>query len=466
MPLSDLHTFINSLESKNELTRITVQVDPLLEIAAVTNRVCKQTDGGRALLFERPAASAFPVATNLFGSPRRTCLALGVDDLSLLTTKLSALLDRIPDFDLTRLDRHIAALEDFARFEPQPGPPCWTVSMEQPDLTAFPFLQSWPSDGAASGHPRYITLPQVVTANPDGSSPNCGLYRAQVRGERELALRWKAGSGAARHLEEFRRFGKPMPVAIALGGPPAALFSAMLPLPGDLDEMTFAGFLRDEAIGMAACRTVPLRVPATAEVVVEGFVDPSEIVMEGPFGNHTGAYSPAGPAALMRLTAVSHRPGAIVPATLVGPPPMEDCWMAQAWERLLLAFLKKLVPAVVEIHFPLEWVFHQSAVISLENPNPVMVRDVAATLWGTPWFSAARLLVFVAGDATPADASLVAWNSINLADFGHDLFHDPSRRRAALDATGSRLPRRALQADPATVLKVNQRWQEYGIYRK
>jgi 4-hydroxy-3-polyprenylbenzoate decarboxylase len=257
-----------------------------------------------------------------------------------------------------------------------------------------------------------------------------------------------------------------MPVAIALGGPPAALFSAMLPLPGDLDEMTFAGFLRDEAIGMAPCRTVPLRVPAMAEVVVEGYVDTFETVMEGPFGNHTGAYSPACPAALLRVSAISHRPGAIIPATVVGPPPMEDCWMAQAWERLLLAFLKRLVPAVAEIHFPLEWVFHQSAVISLENPSPAMVREVAATLWGMPWFNAARLLVFVPADAAPADESMVAWNSINLADFGHDLFHDPSRMRTALDATGSRLPRRALQAEPATDQKVTQRWQEYGIYRK
>jgi 4-hydroxy-3-polyprenylbenzoate decarboxylase len=466
MPLSDLHAFITLLESNSDLSRITVTTDPRLEIAAITNLVCKQPGGGKALLFERPATSPFPVATNLFGSRTRSALALGVEDLSRLTTKLTALLDRMPEFTLTSLDRQIAAMQEFARFAPLPGPPCWTEFMEQPDLTLFPFLQSWPGDGAADGHPRYITLPQVFTSAPDGSSPNCGLYRAQVRGARELGLRWKAGSGAARHLEEFRRLGKPMPVAIALGGPPATIFSATMPLPGDLDEMTFAGFLRDEAIGMAACRTVSLRVPATAEMVVEGFVDQSETVMEGPFGNHTGAYSPAGPAALLRVTAISHRPDAIIPATLVGPPPMEDCWMAQVWERLLLALLKRLVPAVAEIHFPLEWVFHQSAVISLENPSPGMVREVAAALWETAWFSDARVLVFVAADSLPADASVVAWNSINLADFGHDLFHDLSRKRAALDATGSRLARRALQADPATDLKVIQRWQEYGIFRK
>jgi 4-hydroxy-3-polyprenylbenzoate decarboxylase len=254
-----------------------------------------------------------------------------------------------------------------------------------------------------------------------------------------------------------------MPVAIALGGPPAALFSAMLPLPGDLDEMTCAGFLRGAPIGMAPCRTVPLQVPATAEIVIEGLVDPAETVLEGPFGNHTGSYSPAGDAALLRVTCISHRAKAIIPATVVGPPPMEDCWMAKAWERLLLAFLKKIAPAVTEIHFPPEWIFHQSAMISLEKPNPAMVREIAAALWDTPWFSDARLVVFVAADVPPANEREIAWRCINLTDYAHDLFYDSSGRRMALDATGCRLPRQPLHADPAMKLHVTQRWQEYGI---
>jgi 4-hydroxy-3-polyprenylbenzoate decarboxylase len=237
----------------------------------------------------------------------------------------------------------------------------------------------------------------------------------------------------------------------------------MLPLPGDLDEMTFAGFLRGAPIEMANCRSVPLRVPATAEAVIEGFVDPAETVLEGPFGNHTGSYSPAGPAALLRVTSISHSLGAIIPATVVGPPPMEDCWMAKAWERLLLAFLKKLVPAVAEIHFPLEWVFHQSAMISLENPNPAMVREIAATLWDTPWFSDARLIIFVSADTAPANEREIAWRCINLTDYTDDILHDSTRRRMALDATGCRLPRQPLQADPAMELHVLRRWQEYGI---
>ncbi|MBL0225262.1 MAG: UbiD family decarboxylase [Geobacteraceae bacterium] len=415
MPLSDLRDFIRHLESSSDLIRIQAEVDPRLEIAAITGRVCKQPEGGRALLFQHPKGSAFPVITNLFGSLNRTCMALGVDQPGRLTTKLSALLDQIPGLDLTLLDRRIAALEDFSMFAPVRCSPYWTEIMQPPDLTAFPFLQSWPGDGAADGHPCYITLPQVVTAGPDGANPNCGLYRAQVRGKRELALRWKAGSGAARHLEQFRQLGRPMPVAISLGGPPPVLFSAMLPLPGDLDEMTFAGFMRGESIEMAACRTVPLLVPAAAEVVIEGFVDPADTVLEGPFGNHTGSYSPAAPASLLRVTSVSHRPGAMIPAT------------------------------------------------PLENPDPGMVREIAAALWNTPWFKDARLTVFVAADGVPADERDIAWRCINLTKFEHDLFHDLTGRRSALDATGCRLPRHSLRDDPAMEHQVQQRWHEYGI---
>lgn len=464
MSPTDLQQFLAILESNGELARISVETDPRLEIAAITDRVCKRPDGGQALLFERPASSRFPVATNLFGSPRRNALALGIDSLGELTDRMTALLDRIPVLEPARIDRQITALPGFAGCAPRTiDSPAWNVPMVPPDLSQLPLLQSWPGDGAAEGHPRYITLPQVFTSLPDGSAPNCGLYRAQLRGPRELAVRWKAGSGAARHLEAFHRLGKPMPVAIALGGPPAALLSAMLPLPGDLDEMTFAGFLCGTAVDLAPCRTVPLRVPASSEVVIEGYVDSSETVVEGPFGNHTGFYSPAGPAALMRVTAISQRAGAIIPATVVGPPPMEDCWMAQVWERLLLAILKKLIPAIVELHFPLEWVFHQSAIISLENPNPDMVRDVAAALWGTPWFKDARLIMFINADTDPADHGRVAWRGINLADCASDLFHDDTRQRTALDATGSGLGRPGLEADPATVSNVIRRWHEYGI---
>ena len=463
MSLPDLHQFIATLEVHNELSRITVVTDPILEIAAITNRVCKGPGGGRVLLFENPLGARFPVATNLFGSLSRTALALGVENLDVLTTRMDTLLSRITAPELAQLDQQISALTEFSRFSTLTMPPSWSEVMEPPDLTAFPFLHSWPGDGAASGHPRYITLPQVFTAGPDGDSPNCGMYRAQVLGPRELAIRWKAGSGASQHLAAFQDIGKAMPVAIVLGGDPACLFSALLPLPGTLDEMTFAGFLRGAPMGMAACRTLPLLVPSRADIVIEGFVHPSETALEGPFGNHTGSYSAAGPAALLRVTAISHRPDAIIPATIVGPPPMEDCWMAKALERLLLSFLKVLFPAVRGLNFPLEWIFHQSAIISLEKPNPGMVREMADRLWGTPWFNAARLLVFVDAGVDPADLSMVAWRAINTPGFARDLFYDTTNHRLALDATDCRLSQPPLSCDPLMEQQVQRRWQEYGI---
>ncbi len=465
MTTSPLRHFISQLESDGELSRVSVSVDPLLEISAVTDRVCKQPHGGAALLFEHPAGGRFPVATNLFGSPKRVLQALGIADFSELTDRLQALLALIPEFDIKSLDRWMSALPEFNQFAPyaasEPDPA--VITMHPPNLDHFPFLHSWPGDGTAAGHGRYITLPQIFTTDPDGGSRNCGMYRVQLRGERTAALQWKAGSGAAKHAELYRCAGKAMPVAIVLGGDPATLFSAMCPLPGDLDELTFAGFLRGAPLTTVPCRSVPVRVPAGAEVVIEGFVEPGDSVIEGPFGNHSGFYSPAAPAALLRVTAISHRPDAIIPATVVGPPPMEDCWMAQVWERLLLTFLRTQMPALHDIYFPVEWVFHQSAIISLENPQPGMVRTIAAQLWHLPWFAAARVLLFVTADGERSTLSRAAWRSINVADFTEDIIRDQASGRVAVDATGCRVPRSELRAAAESADLVTRRWKEYGL---
>lgn len=465
MHFFDLHQFISRLESTGELARISVTVDPLLEIAAITDRVCKLPQGGRALLFEHPAGCSFQVATNLFGSPKRVCRALGVAELDDLTFLLRALLNHIPELDIESLDHQIASLPEFKHFSPHTAdvPDPELVAMNPPNLTSFPFLQSWPGDGGASGYCRYITLPQVFTTAPDGGTRNCGVYRVQLRGEREAAIQWKAGSGAARHAELYRLAGKTMPVAIVLGGDPALLFSAMFPLPGDLDEMTFAGFLRGAPLATAPCRSIPLIVPTGGEVIIEGYVEPDDSVVEGPFGNHTGFYSPAAAAALMKVTAISHRPDAIIPATVVGPPPMEDCWMAQAWERLLLAFLQRMVPSIADIRFPFEWVFHQSAIISLENAQPGMVRVIVGQLWTLPWFRSSRVLLFVSAGTGPVGLPRAAWRTMNMTDFSEDMVRDGDTGRVAVDATGCRTPRPELKLSAESALLVARRWQEYGI---
>jgi 4-hydroxy-3-polyprenylbenzoate decarboxylase len=468
MPSSPLRAFISRLENAGELVRVAATVDPVLEIAAITDRVCKQSAGGPALLFEHPGGSPFALATNLFGSSRRVCQALDIENSNDLTSRLQALLNSLPECEPSSLARNLAGLPDFSRYAPtaRAEPDTELVTMAPANLTAFPFLQSWPGDGSADGHGRYITLPQVFTTDPDGGTPNCGLYRVQLRGERELAIQWKKGSGAAGHAELFRRAGKSMPVAIVLGGDPTILFSTMAPLPGELDEMTFAGFLRDTPFVTVPCRTVPLQVPRGAEVVIEGFVAPGDTVTEGPFGNHTGCYAPAAPAPLLRVTAIRHRPDAVIPATVVGPPPMEDCWMAQAWERLLLGFLRYMLPSIADIHFPFEWVFHQSAVISLENPLPGMVRNISARLWALPWFTAARVLVFVAAggpDTGRNGLSRAAWKCMNVTDFFHDIIRDPATGRIAVDATGCRLSRSEIAAPAEISERVARRWKEYGL---
>lgn len=440
MPPWDLNHFIKLLESLNELDRVTAKADPAMEIAGIVDQMCKSPDGGKALYFADPENSVFAVAANLYGSVSRVCLALGVTHIDEIRKKIANLLSGISNPDINQLDSQIASLPEFSTFAPVPDVTGQSKLTEMcpPDLTRFPFLHCWPKDGSASGHSRYITLPLVFTKSPDGGNRNCGMYRCQVRGAAELAIQCKDSSGAAQHLEEFRSRREIMPLAIVLGGDPALTFSAMFALPGKLDEVIFAGFLRGEPVEMSRCRTIPMDVPANAEIVIEGYIHPDESVLEGPFGNHTGSYSPATPAPLMKVTCIRHRKNAVIPATVVGPPPMEDCWMAKAWEQVLSAFLEKLFPAIKDIYFPMEWIFHQSGVISLENPHPGMVMETVEQLWSTPWFRHSKTLIFVdAADCRASDISKVAWHSINLVDFARNLYFDADRKRTAIDATGS-----------------------------
>lgn len=466
MSLNNLHDFIRLIESSGELSRISVPTDPILEIAAITNRVCKGKNGGKALLFERPLGSRFQVVTNLFGSEKRICRALNIKDPDELTARMKTLLSLVTGFDIHSLDHQIVALPEFHRFAPKVAllPDSDLTQMKHPDLTCFPFLQNWPGDGKNDGFTRYITLPQVFTADPNGGTRNCGVYRVQLRGEQKVAIRWKEGSGAARHAELYRRAGKDMPVAIVLGGDPATLFSAMFPLPGDMDELTFAGFLRGAPLLVADCQSVPLAVPVGAEVIIEGYVKPGETALEGPFGNHTGFYSSAATASLMQITAIRHRKDAIIPATVVGPPPMEDCRMTKVWERLLSAFIQKIEPAIADIHFPFETIFHQSGIIYLQDPRPGMVCEISSRLWSLPWFSSSKVLLFVAADdGITRSCSDAVWRAVNLTDFCNDIIHDKTSKRIAIDATGGCSTRERAVISNELSDFIERRWNEYGL---
>lgn len=461
--LSSLHDFIDRLQRLNELQQISVPVATHLEIAAITRRVSSYPKGGKALLFQQPDEFPFPVATNLFGSRRRMRLALRLDSLEDLTNSFHSILQTLPLRGLSGLGDLLAGHPDLACCKPVTiaDGPCREELVPGADLLQFPFLHNWPDDGSAAGTGRYLTLGQVITAAPDGSDRNCGIYRCQIHDSHTLAIRWRHGSGAAQHHQQFVQKGARMPVAIALGGPPSLALASAWPLPEGLDELSFAGWLRGASIPTVDCPHGPLQVPAEAELVIEGFAEPDMPLWEGPFGNHTGRYDPASPAARVTITRITRRHNAIIPATVVGPPPQEDCWMMLGWERLLAALLPQLVPGVRDIRLPIPWVFRNSAVISLENPSPHMVRKTVHSLWQLPWFRKAHLLIIVDAGIAAYDMQQVAWRTVNETDWLDDVIRDEAGGRLAIDATQRSVE--ALLPDAATSRLIAKRWKEYGL---
>lgn len=446
MAYTDLRGFLARLDAMGELLRVDAEVDPLLEIAEITDRQSKGADG-KALLFSRVKGSRFPVATNLFGSESRMAAALQVASLGSLTRLMEELL---------------------ARPEAAPAPvavrraPCQEVVERDPDLGLYPFLQSWPGDGG-----RFITLPLVFTGDPDSGALNCGMYRVRIFDSKCAGIRWKERSGGHSHYLKYLKAGRSMPVAIALGGDPALTLAACLPLPEPFDELGCAGYLRGEPVQTVTCLTSALRVPAHAELVIEGFVEPGETRWEGGFGNHTGFYDKGEDVPVLRVTCVTHRGDLIYPATVVGPPPMEDCYLAKAAERLLLPFSRRQCPEIVDITLPLEGIFHGCAVVAIRKSAPGQGRRVLESLRGSGWLKMGKLLVVV--DATDAALTLPGafWQALNGARFPHDLV--VADGCLGIDATrkfpeeGGPRELQELRQDPSVSALVERRWREYGF---
>lgn len=460
---SSLHDFIERCDHLHDLQQIEVPVSSHLELAAITRRISSYPKGGPALLFRQPDGLPFPAVTNLFGSRKRMRLALGVDRLHDLTAAFASVLAEIPHLDQSNLGELLAQYPELVNANPVivPDGPCRDERVPGDDLLQFPFIQNWPDDGSAAGTGRYITLGQVVTTAPDGLTPNYGMYRCQIHDPHTLAVRWRQGSGAFRHHQQYLRMGKRMPLAIVLGGPPALTLSAAWPLPDGLSELSFAGWLRGASIPTVDCPHGPLQVPAEAELVIEGFAEPDMPLVEGPFGNHTGQYDPAGPAARITVTRITRRGMPLIPSTVVGPPPQEDCWMMLGWERLMAVLLPRLVPGVRDIRMPLPWVFRNSAVISVENHSPRAIRELVHALWQLPWFRKARLLLLVDAGIATLDLQQVAWRVVNETDWLDDLIRDEAGGRLAVDAT--RRSVEALLPDSSTEQLLVKRWKEYGL---
>jgi 4-hydroxy-3-polyprenylbenzoate decarboxylase len=427
MTMDSLRDFVRALEEAGELFRVRERVSTVKEITEVADRCMKSPGGGPALLFEHPvlpggAVSRVPLAINLFGSHRRIALALGVASLEEIGARIAALLSsKVPDGLLAKLAM-LPTLAEIAKYPPRierGTPPCQAVVLEgaAADVTQLPHLLCWPGDG---GH--YITLPMVITRDPATGMRNVGMYRVMVQGPRELAMHWQRHKVGAAHWREMAARGERMPVAIALGADPPSMYAASAPLPPALDEFLFAGFLRRAPVRLAKAVTSDLEVPAEAEIVIEGTINPAEaLVTEGPFGDHTGFYSLADRYPRVHVTAITMRRDPIYPATIVGRPPMEDYYLGHATERIFLPLLRLTLPEVTDYHMPAYGIFHNLVFVAIRKQYPGHAWKVMNGLWGQGLMSLAKVLVVLDDDVDVRDPDEAWWVALNHIDPRRDV---------------------------------------------
>jgi 4-hydroxy-3-polyprenylbenzoate decarboxylase len=434
MAYKDLRAFIACLEHEGELKRIGVEVDVDLEITEITDRVSKA--GGPALLFEKPRSArdglaySMPLVINTLGSKRRMELALEVGSLEEAAARIEALLETKPPEGFLEKVKMLPKLAELGSFFPKSvktGPVKEVIERDDFSLARFPIMKCWPQDGG-----RFITFPLVVTRSPKNGRRNVGCYRMQVYDERTTGMHWQVHKGGAEHFRWLERQGQQGPpgaqgktrrmdVAVAIGADPVTMLSGILPLPEDLDEFLFAGFLRQEAVELVKCETVDLEIPANAEIVLEGHVDLDDIRTEGPFGDHTGYYSLEDKFPAFHLTCVTRRRDPIYVSTIVGPPPMEDYWMGYAVERLFLPLMRKQMPEVVDMHMPAEGVFHNLMIVAIRKSYPGQARKVMNAIWGLPGAMFSKCIVVVDHDVDVHNLREVVWKAFNHIDPERDI---------------------------------------------
>jgi 4-hydroxy-3-polyprenylbenzoate decarboxylase len=424
MAYRDLREFLKVLEQKGLLKRIKVEVSPILEIGEITDRMCKSPGGGQALYFERVTGSPYPVVTNIFGSFQRMSLALEVERIDDVAARIEGLLNQAPPKTLIEKLAMLPKVLEFSRFFPRSvkSAPCQEViERDDPDLLRFPILKCWPADGQPTDEGRFITLPMVFTRDPETGRSNCGMYRIHVYDKTTTGMHWHIHKDGARHFDKYKALNRRMPVAVAVGSDPAVIYAASAPLPESIDEMLFAGFLRKEPVEVVQCITSGIEVPANSELVVEGYVDHDEMRLEGPFGDHTGFYSAADYYPVFHVTCITHRRDMIYPATIVGKPPMEDCYMGKATERIFLPLMRLDFPEIMDINLPMEGVFHNAALISIKKSYPGHAKKIIHGLWGKGQMMFAKLLVIVDEDVDVQDVSYTAWRVLNNVDWKRDV---------------------------------------------
>ena len=484
MKFKDLRAFIALLEGRGELRRISAPVSRELEITEIVDRTVKS--GGPALLFENVVDYDIPVLINAFGTHQRMAWALGVDDVEEVIQRVRKLLSLMqgPPSGIAAKLRTLGDLAGVARTQPKmvSRAPCQEVVLtgEDADLSMLPALKCWPLDAGP-----YITLPLVISRDPETGQRNVGTYRMQVYDSHTTGMHWQTHKVGAHHYRVGEERGLDrLDVAVALGGDPTTIWTGALPLPPDMDEIAVSGVIRGEPVEMVKCKTVNMEVPAHAEFVLEGYVVPGELRSEGPFGDHTGYYSPAEDYPVFHLTAITHRRDPIYPTTMVGRPPTEDYYMGSAAVRVLLPALQMTLPEIVDMNMPAEGIFHNLVIVSIKKEYPGHARKVMYGLWGLGLLMLAKTIIVVDQFVDVHNVSEVAWRVTNNIDPANDvtfaegpiddLDHaTPAARygsKMGIDATAKGpMDGRTREWPPDIVMSdsikklVDGKWSEYGI---
>jgi 4-hydroxy-3-polyprenylbenzoate decarboxylase len=414
----DITSFIGELERRKDLVRVADPISPDLEIAAVIDRVSKSEGGGPALLFEKPTGHSMPVAANLFGSNDRICLALGVKALDELAAEIEELTTpAMPKgfMDALKMLPLVNRLSDLMPKTVKDAP-CQEVVKMDGGLDELPILKTWPDDGGP-----FITLPLVFTRDPETGMRNIGTYRMQVFDRRTTGMHWQRHKGGAQHHRVAERLGKRLEVAVALGPDPVLTYCATAPMPEGLDELMLAGVLGKRRVELVKCKTIDLEVPANAQIVLEGYVDPGERRREGPFGDHTGFYSLADDFPVFHLQCITMRRHPVYLTTVVGIPPMEDYYLGKASERIFLPLIRKTLPEIVDMHFPAAGIFHNIVLVSIDKRYPGHARKIMSAFWGLGQLMFSKCIIVVDKDVNVQDEAEVAWIAGTHVDPARDI---------------------------------------------
>ncbi|MBN1688670.1 MAG: menaquinone biosynthesis decarboxylase [Candidatus Omnitrophica bacterium] len=483
MAFKNLQEFLKQCRSKGELREIESRVDPVLEITEITDRIVKK--GGEALYFSNVKDSRIPLVINLFGSFSRMREIFGGASLDDIAERMEGYLEIEPPHGVVDQVKMIPKLAELKALGTRlvKNAPCQEVVVkagEGPILGKLPILQCWPEDGG-----KFITFPCVITKDPETGRRNVGLYRMHVYDDTTTGMHWQVHKDGAEHLRRLGKMGhQRLEVAVVLGADPVTMFSAACPLPKGVDELMLAGFLRKESVPVVKCKTLDLEVPAEAEIVLEGYVETGETRIEGPFGDHTGFYSRAKEFPVFHITCMTHRTQPVYVTTVVGRPPMEDCYIGKAIERIFLPLIRKQLPEVVDIHFPWEGCFHNLVIVSIRKSFPEHAQKVMHAIWGLGQMMFSKCIIVLDEEAQIQDLREVAWRTLNhvdpkrdmvfaegpLDELDHSADQDFFGSKVGLDAT-RKLPEEGMRRPWPQEMKmpvaikdlVNQRWREYGF---